>query len=175
MSNWHYKIIIFLGLLAVAWQPALACDPCSLYCSAKVKDIKAGTWTASISNQYSSFKKPKGYLENSQQNGESVTGFSTAQLALGYDLTDRFALQIAVPVIARSYEKFSNYRKSTATDYGLGDITIAASYMPWRLQKDSLTVSWSVFSGLELPTGKTGAVSKVIFFYWAVNFAKISS
>jgi hypothetical protein len=77
-------------------------------------------------------------------------------LDLNYGVTDRFALELAIPYIVRSHRHFHFHggqpiEPSLFTDNGLGDIRVMAKYNVLPTLRHLL-----VFGvGLDLPTGKT--------------------
>src|SRR5947209_3578206 len=68
---------------------------------------------------------PIGQYENS----------SITQLVAGYSFTPRFALQLNVPVIYRSFQRPEGFAIDRGTESGVGDISLLAKFVLFHVEK----------------------------------------
>jgi hypothetical protein len=100
---------------------------------------------------------------------------SITQLVPGYSITSRFALQLNVPLVYRSFERTEGFAIDRGTESGLGDISLLGKFVVFRKEagggrsvafddpknpritrtEPSFTVSAVLIGGVKLPTGDT--------------------
>lgn len=98
---------------------------------------------------------------------------SITQLVVGYSLTSRFALQLNVPLIYRSFERPEGFTIDRGTESGLGDISLLGKFVLFRAEagasrsvnftdpknprlethEPNFTVSALLLGGVKFPTG----------------------
>ena len=122
--------ISFLLMLSVA-APALACDLCAVYRATEARASKEG-WYAGVFEQFTRF----GTLRDNGQKVDNPTGqylnSSNTQLFVGYQVNEKFGLQLNVPYIYRTYKRPTGVAGNPAptesgTVSGLGDIALTGS------------------------------------------------
>jgi hypothetical protein len=141
---------------------AFACDPCALYNASRLQGHSEETLTLAISEQFTEFDLANGVKENSVSDAEYVKDFSTTQLTLAYDLTERFGIQANLPVIARRYTDVENFRTSEDYDAGIGDASLAATYSVVDYRDTDWSAIVGVTGGVKFPTGETGLLNQVV-------------
>jgi hypothetical protein len=151
---------IFL-LVLLPLNLAFACDPCALYNSARIVGHTKNAVTFSISEQYTDFKQTDEFGENSIKNGELVKGFSTTQLGINYDLSEKFGIFLSIPVIGRNFDKINRYRVTEDTDIGIGDTVIGGNFTLLNRKQVNTTFIAGATLGIKLPTGDTGVIEDV--------------
>src|SRR5690606_13908457 len=137
--NRNYKFLILLSLVLLIPIRGEACDPCSLYNSARLQGNQANRWSLSISEQYTDFDKAEGLSEESPRNGELTRSFTNTQLSVGYDLFNWLGVQATVPIVYRSYDRTENYRTKTDSETGIGDVVLSANVTPYCIYEPDLT------------------------------------
>lgn len=157
----HVYLLVALTLQALGTVSAFACDPCSLYNAARLQGLVPGTFSMAVSNQYSTFDRPKGTQENSTRNGEFVREFSTTQVAAAYDFNQEYGLQVTLPVITRIYDQVKDYRYDTKSESGIGDLLLTGRYSFLNIREADWSIIGGVSAGLKLPTGDTGTLGEV--------------
>ena len=101
---------------------------------------------------------------------------SITQLVAGYAFTPRFALQLNVPLIYRSFQRPEGFRIDRGTESGVGDISVVSKLVLFQYQagggrtvsfadgpksprmdirEPDFTTSAVVIAGLKFPTGNT--------------------
>jgi len=157
------KTIVFISCIFLVSYPGLAraCDICSLYSAMQLKDRSAGSLTLSVTEQFTDFKRASADRGVAIRDGEVTRSFSTTQLGLMADISDRLAVQLVTPIVNRRADSFENFRSRKENDYGLGDMSFAAHYTLIRKPDLERAFYWSLSSGVKLPTGSTGALEDI--------------
>jgi hypothetical protein len=105
---------------------------------------------------------------------------SITQVVIGSNLTSRFALQLNMPFIYRSFERPEGFAIDRGNESGLGDISLLAKFLAfhkeigssrklnfddpksprWKIHEADFTVSAVVLAGLKVPTGDTQRIKE---------------
>ncbi len=158
MSKLRFLVICIL----FGWGGlSFACDPCALYSAMNAKEGKPGSIYLSVFEQMTSFEKGDENAYASLRNGERIKRYSTTQLNLSYGVIENMSLQVSVPFIIRSFDEVKNYRSSSETDAGIGDVSIIAQYAKRFSLGNEFNLSSSLYAGLKLPTGDTGSIGEL--------------
>jgi hypothetical protein len=99
---------------------------------------------------------------------------SITQLVAGYQLNDRFALQLNAPFIYRSFRRPEGFAIDEGNESGIGDISLLTKVVAWRYQspgarefrvegknpvaiehEPDFTASLIALAGIKFPTGAT--------------------
>lgn len=153
----YFWVIVFVFFV----EPASACDPCALYNASRLQGHATDTFTLSVSEQYTDFDRAQDSKENSVKDGEFVRGFSTTQFGLAYDATERIGVQLTLPLVARKFDEIKQFRSSTESDAGLGDISLAGTYSFIDYKDQDWAVIAGFTGGVKFPTGDTGVLEDV--------------
>jgi hypothetical protein len=150
---------------------AQACDPCGLHNSVQVPGIintlrsaglRPGSYTVGVQQQISTFNvRGQNDLRTTESNLELIRTLSVTQASLGYNMSDTIAAQLNVPFIIRSYDKFERYKKVGETEAGFGDMSVSGTYSPYSYNDNNMRVFVAATSGVKLPTGDTGSLTRV--------------
>ena len=146
--------ISFLLMLSVA-APALACDLCAVYRATEARASKEG-WYTGVFEQYTRF----GTLRDNGQKVDNPTGqymnSSNTQLFVGYQVNEKFGLQLNVPYIHRTYKRPTGVAGNPAptesgTVSGLGDIALTGSFQGYHYRTEKSTLIWTILGGIKFP------------------------
>ncbi len=104
---------------------------------------------------------------------------SITQFVLGYSLTSRFALQINVPYIYRSFARPEGFTIDHGTESGLGDVSLLGKFVAFHINalarketvsdgkntteltlEPELTASVVVLAGIKAPTGDSSRIKE---------------
>ena len=105
---------------------------------------------------------------------------SITQAVAGYSFTSRFALQINIPLIYRSFERPEGFAIDRGTESGLGDISLLGKFVVFHKEnggatalkfddpknphlearEPDLTVSALLLGGVKFPTGGTSRLKE---------------
>ncbi|MEP6810307.1 MAG: hypothetical protein ABI992_08705 [Chthoniobacterales bacterium] len=173
-----------LFVAASVWLPiARSCDLCGCYTpqlEAAPPTEEQGlfpSWTKgfyfAVAEQFTHF----GTVQIDGDAAPNPTGqylnSSITQLVLGYQVTHRFALQINVPLIYRSFERPEGFAIDCGTDSGLGDVSLLGKFVLFQRESGGergvkfddpknprvqtrapdFTISALLLGGVKFPTG----------------------
>ncbi len=158
MSRFLYLVVI-ISVLLIGRQ-SFACDPCALYSAMNASSHKEGSISLTLFEQLTSFEKGNEDAYYALKNGERIKEFSTTQFNLSYGVTDKISLQLSVPFIIRYLDKIENFRASSTTDAGFGDISLLAQYSESYSLGSEFKLLPSLYAGFKLPTGDTGSLGE---------------
>jgi hypothetical protein len=181
-------LLLFLILVAGAPMAARACDLCGCYTpqlnampqmeSTAIPLWGAG-WYGAVAEQFTRFgtfqfnggeiSNPTGQYENS----------SITQLVAGYSISDRFALQLNIPIIYREFKRPGGFAIDQGTVSGLGDVSLllktvafhysSPAYRTFEIERKNpvavqhepdFTASVVFLTGLKFPTGDTSRLKE---------------
>jgi hypothetical protein len=185
--------IFFACALLGPWASANACDLCGCYTpqieAMPETEMSAfgqpatsngrGGWLShsyfAVAEQFTHF----GTLQDEGVEVENPTGqyldSSITQLVIGYSLNSRFALQVNIPLIYRSFERPEGFEIDRGTESGLGDISLLGKFVLFHHQsggraslkfddpknphfestEPDFTASALLIGGVKFPTGNT--------------------
>jgi hypothetical protein len=193
------RFSFFALLVAAGAMAAHACDLCGCYTpqmEAMTPAELSGLGPTApgnaghdgwLSRIYVAFAEQFTHFGTLQLDGEEVdnpTGqfldSSITQLVTGYSFSSRFALQVNLPLIYRSFERPEGFLIDRGTESGLGDVSLLAKYVVFHheaggrasLKFDDpknphfestdpdFTVSTLLLAGVKFPTGDTGRLKE---------------
>ncbi len=142
MKFWKLLVISGLGATALA-LPARACDLCGCYTpqleTISAPDLTGGgrSWTSGL---YGAVAAQFTYFNTVQIDGREVSNptdqhleSSITQLVGGYTVNRRFAVQVNVPLIYRSFVRPEGFALDRGTESGLGDISLLGKLVLFHL------------------------------------------
>ena len=133
-----------------------------------------------VADQFTHF----GTLQLDGQEMDNPTGqhldSSITQAVAGYTFTSRFALQINIPLIYRSFERPEGFAIDRGTESGLGDISLLGKFVVFHKEtggasalkfddpknqhiesrEPDLTISALLLGGVKFPTGGTSRLKE---------------
>lgn len=197
-----YKFIWFAIVLSAAFAiPAPGCDLCGCY-TPQVQTVSppqrdapvgsspesghpAGAWSDTL---YAAVAEQFTYYGTLQDNGREISNparqhldSSITQVVLGYGFSPRLALQLNLPIIARSFQRPEGFMIDHGTESGVGDLSLLGKLVVFHLQRGGaravdfsdpksprmeeiaspdLTFSAVLVSGLKFPTGSTDRLNE---------------
>jgi hypothetical protein len=191
-----YHLLFLLALTAAA-QRAHACDLCGCYTpqieAMPQTELSAFGQTPSTTGHgwqdriYTAIAEQFTHFGTLQFEGDEVanpTGqyldSSITQLVAGYSFNPRFALQINVPLIYRSFERPEGFAIDRGTESGLGDISLLGKFVVFHhemggssslkfddpksphfeKQDPDFTFSALLIGGVKFPTGGTSRIKE---------------
>jgi hypothetical protein len=151
-------------LTAFSGAPALACEMCAIYRATEARKSKPG-WYVGLFEQYTSF----GTLRESGEKVDDPSGqylhSSNTQFLLGYQINERFGLQLNVPYIYRTFRRPVSHEgdppeNQSGTVNGLGDVILLGSYQAYQFRAEKRTFLWYLQGGIKIPTGSTSRLKE---------------
>lgn len=178
---------------------AMACDLCGCYTpqlealpqsaaasafgqpAANIATTQAMHFYFAVAEQFTHF----GTLQFEGHEVDNPTGqyldSSITQLVVGYNVAPRFALQINVPIIYRSFERPEGFAIDRGTESGLGDASLLGKFVAFQLKRGGgrtpsfeadpknprmietepdFTLSAVVIGGVKFPTGSARRIKE---------------
>jgi hypothetical protein len=191
-----FQYLLYLGAWAIAVATAAACDLCGCYTpqidvTSQATDPSAfglapaaGGWLShtyiAVAEQFTHFGTLQlDGLEVANPTGQYLDS-SIAQVVAGYSFTSRFALQINVPLIYRSFERPEGFAIDRGTESGLGDISLLGKFVIFHTEsggtkalkfddpknphfesrEPDFTLSGLLLAGVKFPTGGTSRLKE---------------
>lgn len=135
----------------------VACD----FCVCEMPDMGLGNhtgWRVSVSEQFTHF----GTL---QQDGHAIANpagesldSSITQFVIGYDFAHALGVQVNVPLVVRSFQRWHNGVLEKGSESGVGDVSFLAHWAPIHIQRSDFLATARFFAGLSLPSGDSSRV-----------------
>jgi hypothetical protein len=157
------KILCLSVLAGVVATPVVACDLCSIYSAMQARgEIDKGI-SLGVAEQFTHF----GTL---QEDGQKVPNdlsqrldSSISQLFVGYNFTDRFGLQVNVPVVYRSFQRAGDSGGiERGAESGIGDVSLVANFLACRIATRKFTLAWTIHGGVKVPTGSSDRLQEEV-------------
>lgn len=182
-----FRYFLCFLVLTTMVEAAGACDLCGCYTpqletTPGMEPTTISWWNGfygAVSEQFTSFgtvqvdgreePNPTGQYENS----------SITQIVGGYQINDRFALQLNIPLIYREFKRPEGFAIDRGTESGLGDISLLLQTVVFRYssgaQKEfeisgknpvtiehepDFTISTVLVTGLKVPTGDSSRLKE---------------
>jgi hypothetical protein len=194
------RILAALGLLIALTISARACDLCGCYtpqieAMPQSADASAfgepspagGAQSGWLSGAYFAVAEQFTHFGTVQIDGREVANpsgqfedSSITQLVAGYSFTPRFALQVNVPLIYRSFERPQGFAIDRGTESGLGDVSLLAKFVLFHKEaggsravnfddpknpridarEPNFTISALLIGGVKFPTGDSSRLKE---------------
>jgi hypothetical protein len=179
---WKYSCLLAAFAFATV-VTSRACDLCGCYtpqleAMPQMDSVGAAKWYAASGEQFTHF----GTLQRDGDKIDNPTGqyldSSIMQLVAGYNINNRFALQLGIPLIYRDFKRPEGFAIDRGTESGLGDVslllkTVAFKYSsgarrtfevgknPVAIDREPpFTASAVLLTGLKFPTGGTSRLKE---------------
>lgn len=153
-------VVILICFIAVQQMSAaaFACDLCAIYRSMEAKSSGKG-FNVGVFEQFTHF----GTL---QLDGRKVADpanqkldSSITQFILGYQLNDKFGLQLNLPYINRSFRRADgNGGIDKGTESGPGDMSLIGHYRAYQYLSEDTVFALDLIGGVKFPTGSTSRI-----------------
>ena len=124
------SVLVFSGL---SLPRARACDTCGCFVPTESeRPLYSAGWFAGVGEQFT-------YFGRDQLNSQPVSNptgqylaSSITQIIAGYRITDRFSVQLSLPLIYRQYQRPAGFDIQRGTVAGLGDVPIVGNFTLYR-------------------------------------------
>jgi hypothetical protein len=126
---------------------AKACDLCSVYTAGMARGETSG-WFTGVSEQFTRYDDLREEGHRVSDDGGQYLDSSITQLFVGYGFSDRFALQINLPYIHRSFKRPEGDAIDRGTVSGIGDMAAVAQYTIVRHYNEDSNWLWRVLGGV---------------------------
>jgi len=140
-------------------MPAGACDLCAVYTATSLRKSEQGPWIG-VAEQFTHFHTLQldGH-EVPNEAGERVDS-SITQILLGYNVTLRVGLQLAVPIITRQYRRLEGGEIARGHESGVGDARVLVRYNAFERILEEGILRLDLLGGLKLATGSAARLAE---------------
>jgi hypothetical protein len=142
-------------LFGLSVRSVIACDMCSVYAAMTAQGGGGKGFFAGVVEQFIH----EGTLQNE---GKEVANpynqyldDSVTTIYAGYNINSRLDLQFNIPVIFRSYQRPVGNTIQTATESGVGDVSVVGNFVVMRKIEKDFSFNWNLLAGIKFPTGST--------------------
>jgi hypothetical protein len=180
------NVLLFFLIGLAAAHLGRACDLCGCYTpqlNTMPMQSAAGQWWSGF---YGGAAEQFTYFGTVQVDGREVSNptgqyenSSITQLFVGYDINDRFALQLNAPFIYRDFKRPEGFAIDRGTESGVGDMSILLKAVAFHYSSGArrefvvseknpvaieheadFTISAVLLAGLKFPTGATSRLKE---------------
>ena len=147
-------------VLLVTTPLSFACDLCAIYRSLEAKSAGPG-FNIGLFEQFTHFgtMQQDGHKVDNPA-GQSLDSFIT-QFIVGYQVTDRFGVQLNAPYINRSFKRPTPSGSiDSGTESGLGDISLIGHYRAIQHTTEETIFVWDLLGGVKFPTGSSDRIKE---------------
>jgi hypothetical protein len=150
-------ILISTITTALLASRLIACDFCACELPSLGIDNRPG-WHAGVSEQFTHF----GTLLQDGQTIANPAGeyldSSITQFIIGYDFSRALGVQLNVPLVYRSFQRWHHGVLEKGSVSGVGDVSFLAHWAPIHIERSDFMLTARLFAGLSLPTGDNDRV-----------------
>jgi hypothetical protein len=139
-------------LVAIAPSVACACDLCSVYTAGMARGETSG-WFTGASEQFTRYDELRDEGHRIDADSGQYLDSSITQLFVGYGFSDRFAMQVNLPYIHRTFKRPEGDAIEKGTESGIGDMAAVAQYTLVRHDDEDSNWFWRVLGGVKFGTG----------------------
>ncbi len=82
------------------------------------------------------------------------------QIYARYELSEDFGLQLNMPLIYRDYRRIQDGVRDSGSESGLGDISLLATYIPYKQVSPDSQFAIELLGGVKLPTGDSDPLAE---------------
>lgn len=143
----------WLFLLHVAAPvPARACDMCSVYNAADLRDSLTGlrVGVAEQFTEFSNLRRDGDRVDN--PNNERLRS-SITQFLVSYQPRAEWGVQLSLPVITRDYHRATARGVENGDETGIGDLALSLRYRPFLYQFNGGNIRLALLGGVTVPSG----------------------
>jgi hypothetical protein len=72
-----------------------------------------------------------------------------------YHFNERFALQLNVPLVYKSFRRPEEGEIQNGTESGIGDMSLVGYYVPYQRKNPYSQFTWKLIAGIKFPTGNS--------------------
>ena len=135
----------------------IACDFCACELPSLGIENKPG-WHVGVSEQFTHF----GTLHQDGQRIANPAGeyldSSITQFIIGYDFSRALGVQVNVPVVYRSFQRWKSGALEKGSVSGIGDVSFLAHWAPIHIERSDFMLTARFFAGVSLPSGDSERV-----------------
>ena len=143
--------LALVALLLAGRPVALSCDLCAIYGAMEAQGTSGQGFFGGVAEQYTYFGTfQSGGHDAPNPDGERLNSL-TSQAFVGYNVSERFGVQLNLPIIYRDYSK----EGTRGSEAGIGDVSLVGNVCLFEKLTEAATFRWTALGGVKFPTGDT--------------------
>lgn len=149
-------------LSAVSLLNTSACDLCSVYSASQARGEVGSGYFAGIASQYTRFNTLKDSGDRVSNEADQKLDSTISQVFVGWNFSDRFGVQLNVPLIHRFYQRAEGFDNERGVESGVGDIAFIGHFQAIRHETMDSTFTCTLSGGVKIPTGDSGKLQEEV-------------
>ncbi|HEY5914892.1 MAG TPA: hypothetical protein VJA21_30235 [Verrucomicrobiae bacterium] len=146
----HAAAALLLGI-----PSGSGCDLCAIYAAGQARgEVGQGPFVG-LGEQFTHYGTLQYEGHEVANPADQSLDSSITQVLVGYNVSERFGLQLNLPFIYRSFRRPEASAIHEGTESGIGDGVLLATHEVMRFERRHSTFVWSVLAGVKFPTGST--------------------
>jgi hypothetical protein len=131
---------------------AAACDICAIYTATEQSAARPGL-RIGVAEQLSRSTTIKVDGQTIDNVAEQSLTSSITQVFAGYGVSRRFALQLNLPIISRTFRRVEAGEIEHGDETGIGDLSLLGTFLVYDAVTENSVFLFSVLGGIKFPTG----------------------
>jgi len=142
-------IVVSCLLGLVSTNRVMACDLCAVYAATEAQGGGDGGLYSGIAEQFTYYNTLRSGGHTVANDGEYIDSL-VSQVFVGYNVNDRFGVQLNLPVIYRAYGSSAGGNHGEG---GIGELSLIGNYLVYQKVGEDFTFNWTALGGIKFPTG----------------------
>jgi hypothetical protein len=155
------RLALFSSLILLASPLSTrACDLCSAFAATEAEGLSSSGWNLSLATQFTHFATLRLDGDKVPNDFAQHLDSTITQLVISRAFTSRFAAQLNVPFIVRTFRRPEGFALDEGRESGFGDVSLLGRMLVLRRDTADATVVWSALAGVKFPTGNTRRIAE---------------
>lgn len=151
---------VFAAVLTLALARTSACDLCSAYSEDDAFGIARPGWSFSAATQFTHFATLRNEGRKVFDPAAQRLDSAITQAVASYRFNDRFAAQLNVPFIHRSFRRPDGFAIDRGHESGLGDASLIGRWTALRRDSEKISFGLNLLAGLKFATGSAHRIAE---------------
>lgn len=153
--NKHFYTAAFIAVLGTHFSisPAHACDVCALGLGDRSGSLTAHETQIRLDEQLLVLKDLELGDRRIDNSAKERMTTSISHLVFAYGLTSKVKFEATLPILSRHYRRLNGETTRSASDSGIGDVTLKAEAIVFDTGACEASTRLSLFGGIKIPTG----------------------
>lgn len=154
--------LLFFTTVFTAANAVMGCDLCQISTPPLGASVVERGMFAGLAEQFTHF----GTLQEDGREQPNPLGqkldSSISQVLAGYHINQRFGVQLAVPMIHRSFRRAEEDGVETGSESGLGDVSLIGRVKVLNRREGEWVVQAYAYGGIKVPTGNSDRLGEEV-------------
>lgn len=154
------RLLSLISSAMLVAPPCFACELCAVYSAVQARGEFGKGPVLGLAEQFTHSGTIQVDGNEAPNSAGQFLNSSITQIVPGYHVTERFGVEISVPIIARHFRRSEPSGIETGNETGAGDVFLLGNYEVYRYAKMGSTLSCQVYGGVKFPTGSTSRLKE---------------